>query len=66
MQLNWLRELGKDDRGSLLRCVLFCDGSADRVAWRLTDVVRRPEVEISAQDRWQPQGVGDVREIELD
>ncbi len=64
--MDRLRELGKDDRGSRPRCVLLCDGSADQVARRLTDVVRRPEVEISAQDRWQPQGTGDAREVELD
>ena len=63
--MDWLKQLGKDNRGSRPRCVLLCDGSADRVAQRLTGVVCRPEVEVSAQDRWQPQGTGDMREAEL-
>ena len=66
MRTGWLKELGKDNRGSRPRCVLLTDGSADQVAQRLTELVGRPEVEVSAQDRWQPQGTRNVREAELD
>lgn len=58
--------MGKDNRGSRPRCVLLTDGSADRVGQRLTRIVGRPEVEVSAEDRWQPQGTRNVREAELD
>ena len=46
--------------------VLLTDGIADQVGQRLTGLVGRPEVEVSAEDRWQPQGTRDVREAELD
>ena len=64
--MDWLKELGKDDRGSRPRCVLLTDGRADRVAERLTRVVGRPEVMISSRDSWQPRGTCDVREAQLD
>ena len=66
MPTGWLKKLGKDNRGSRPRCVLLTDGSKDRVARRLTGIVGRPEVEVSADDRWQPQGTHKVREAELD
>ena len=66
MRTDWLKELGKDNRGSRPRCVLLTDGIADQVGQRLTGLVGRPEVEVSAEDRWQPQGTRDVREAELD
>ena len=64
--MDWLEKLGKDNRGSRPRCVLLCDGSADQVAWRLTEIAGRPEVKVSANDHWQPQGTGCVREAQLD
>ena len=63
--MDWLKKLGKDDRGSRPRCVLLTDGRDDRIAERLTRVVCRPEVAISSGDRWQPQGTSDVREAQL-
>ena len=66
MQADWLKKLKKDNRGSRPRCVLLADGSADQVGQRLTRVVGRPEVEVSAEDRWQPRGTRNVREAELD
>lgn len=66
MHTDWLKKLKKDNRGSRPRCVLLTDGSADRVAQRLTGVVGRPEVRVSAEDRWQPQGTCHVREAQLD
>ena len=64
--MGWLKELGKDSRGSRPRCVLLADGSSDRVAGRLTRLIARPEVEVSPGDQWQPQGTSDVREAQLD
>lgn len=64
--MGWLKELGKDTRGSRPRCVLLTDGSPDRVAERLTRMVCRPEVVVSPGDRWRPQGTSDVREAQLD
>ena len=64
--MDWLRELGKDNRGSRPRCVLLTNGGRDGVAARLTEIVGRPEVLVAARDQWQPQGVADVREAELD
>ncbi len=64
--MDWLEKLGKDDRGSRPRCVLLCDGSADQVARRLTEIAGRPEVKISALDRWQPQGTACLQEAQLD
>lgn len=66
MPTDWLKKLGKDNRGSRPRCVLLTDGSADRVGQCLTGIVGRPEVEVSAEDRWQPQGTSNMREAELD
>ena len=63
--MDWLKKLGKDDRGSRPRCVLLTDGHVDRVAERLTRIVGRPEVMISSRDSWQPQGTSDVREAQL-
>ena len=66
LRTDWLKKLGKDNRGSRPRCVLLTDGSADKVAQRLTGLVGRPEVQVSAEDRWKPQGTRHVREAELD
>ncbi len=66
MRTDWLKKLGKDDRGSRPRCVLLTDGSADQIAQRLTGLVGRSEVRVSAEDRWQPQGKCHMREAELD
>ena len=63
--MDWLKKLGKDDRGSRPCCVLLTDGHVDRVAERLTRIVGRPEVMISSRDSWQPQGTSDVREAQL-
>ena len=64
--MNWLKKLGKDNRGSRPSCVLLTDGSREQVAERLTRVVCRPEVVVSSKDQWQPQGKSDVREAQLD
>ena len=32
--MDWLKQLGKDDRGSRARCVLFVDGGEKGVAVR--------------------------------
>ena len=66
MGKDWLKELGKDNRGSRPRCVLLTDGSAERVAEQLTGVVCRPELSISPADRWQTGGKCDVGEAQLD
>ena len=66
MRKDWLKKLGKDNRGSRPRCVLVTDGSADQVGQRLTGLVGRPEVEVSAEDQWQPQGTRNVCEAQLD
>ena len=66
MRTDWIKKLGKDNRGSRPRCVLLTDGSADQVGQRLARVVGRPEVEVSAEDQCQPQGTCNVREAELD
>ena len=58
---TWIARLGQPPR-----CVLLCDGEADRFARRRTEIVGRPEVKIAAQDRWQPQGTACVREAQLD
>lgn len=64
--MDWLKKLGKDDRGSRPRCVLVCDGTKDRVAWRLTEMVGGSDVVVSAHDRWHPQGTACVSEVQLD
>ncbi len=64
--MNWLEELGRDNRGSRPRCVLLTDGSREQVAERLTRIVGRPEILVSPGDQWQPQGKSDVREAQLD
>lgn len=64
--MDWMQKLGKDNRGSRPRCVLLCDGEADRVARRLTNLVGRPEIRVSALDRWLPRGTACVHEAELD
>ena len=65
-RMDWLKKLGKDRRGSRPRCVLLTDGSPEEVAGRLTQIICRPEVEVSPGDQWQPQGTSDVCEAELD
>ena len=60
--MDWLKELGKDNRGSRPRCVLFTDS----VAGRLRRLICRPEVEVFPEDQWQPQGTSDSREAQLD
>ena len=65
-RMDWLSELGKDNRGSRPRCVLLTDGGRDGVAARLTGIVGRSEVVVLPEDQWQPQGAGDVGEAELD
>ncbi len=58
--------LDKNCRGSRPRCVLLCEGGAEEVARRLTEMVGRPEVDISALDQWQPHGTACMWEAELD
>ena len=64
--MGWLKELGKDNRGSRPRCVLLTEGSREQVAERLTRVVCCPQIKVSTTDQWQPRGKLDVREAQLD
>ncbi len=64
--MDWLKKLGKDIRGSRPRCVLLTDGGPEQVAERLTEIVGRPEVLVSSDDRWQPKGKADPCEAQLD
>ncbi len=65
--MGWMEQLGKENRGSRPRCVLLCDGAADQVARRLTELVGRPgEVSVSATDQWHPRGTVCVEEAQLD
>ena len=66
LRMSWLKKLGKDRRGSRPRCVLLTDGSPEQVARRLTQIICRPEVEVSPGDQWRPQGTSEVREAQLD
>lgn len=52
-------------RGSNPRCHLITTGSREHVAQRLTALIE-PFGEISARDRWMPQGFDDVQEAQLD
>lgn len=65
-EMDWLGELGKDNRGSRPRCVLLTDGDRAQVADRLTRVVGRQEVLFSPYDFWKPIGKSDVREAQVD
>jgi len=64
--MDWVRELGKDNRGSRPRCVLLTDGHPATVAQRLTDIVARQDVQIAFDDEWQPKGMMSVKETQLD
>ncbi len=64
--MDWLKQLGKDNRGSRPRCVLLTDGSREQVAERLTRIVGRAEVLVSPEDQWRPAGKSDVDEAQLD
>ena len=55
METVWWRVLDKD-RGSRPRCVLLADGSKHDVAERLNDLVRLPNVAVSANGFWMPRG----------
>ena len=63
--MDWLKSLGKDDKGSRPRCVLMTNGSREEVAQRLTELVSCTEVSISANDYWIPSGKESVAEAEL-
>jgi hypothetical protein len=52
-------------RGSKPRCHLMTTGSRESVAHRLTALIE-PFGEVSAQDRWMPQGFDNVQEAQLD
>ena len=55
--MSWLEQLPeKEQRGSRPRCVLLTDGEREEVAERLTELVRLPHVEVSADDKWMPCG----------
>ncbi|MXW49275.1 MAG: hypothetical protein F4X81_12240 [Gammaproteobacteria bacterium] len=64
--MKWLDKLGKDRRGSRPRCVLLTEGDPATVSVRLTDLIGRPDVVISPDDVWQPNGKASVREAQLD
>jgi len=52
-------------RGSLLRCLLLTGEPPQHVAAQLTDLVRAPNVAISSDDYWRPQGLRDYKESTL-
>ncbi len=54
--MSWRKHLGKDNRGSRPRCVLFMDGARQEVAERLTRLVDLPCVVVSPDDVWMPYG----------
>ena len=53
--MGWLKQL-KEQRGSRPRCLLLTDGAKGEVAERLTRLVGRPDVVVTAEDRWMPCG----------
>ena len=54
---HWRECLGKDNRGSRPRCVLFMHGCREDVAERLTRLVDLPGVSVSPDDdMWMPYG----------
>ena len=55
MDTAWWHVLEKN-RGSRPRSVLLADGARPDVAGRLTDLVRLPDVAVSANDFWMPCG----------
>ena len=58
-------ELGaRIQRGSKPRCHLFTDGSRDKVAGRLTTLVK-PYGSVSRTHHWMPAGFDDVDEVQL-
>jgi hypothetical protein len=61
-----MRNLGPDKlRGSLLRCLLLTGQPSEDVAVQLTNMVRLPNVVISSDDHWMPQGLRDYKETAL-
>ncbi len=65
--MDWLDQLGQDNRGSRPRCVLLMHGDKEMVANRLTtSVIRLPnEVVITGDDLWMPRGKTSVSEARL-
>jgi hypothetical protein len=55
----------KERRGSKPRCHLLTHGTADEVASRLTSLVT-PFAQVSAADRWMPNGFLELEEAQLD
>ena len=53
--MDWWQKLD-NKRGSQPRCVLLVDGDKDKVADRLTRLVKIPEVSVSSGDKWLPCG----------
>jgi len=52
-------------RGSLLRCLLLTGGPRNHVAAQLKDLVRLPNVGVSTDDYWMPQGLKNYKETTL-
>ena len=52
-------------RGSLLRCLLLTGEAPHHVASQLTNLVCLPNVAISSDDHWMPQGLKDYKETTL-
>lgn len=52
---DWWNQLDKK-RGSRPRCVLFVHGQRDAVSARLTALAGDPDVAVSPNDHWMPQG----------
>ena len=56
--MTWLRALPANRRrGSCPRCLLLLDGDRKAVAERLTGIIGMPNVTVTAQDIWMPQGL---------
>src|SRR2546423_11790521 len=54
----------KERRGSKPRCHLLSQGPAERVAERLSNLIK-PWGQVSARDAWMPAGFDDIDEAEL-
>ena len=55
--MGWLKQLvPKEQRGSRPRCILFTHGTCSQVADHLTGLVNLPDVQITTDDKWMPNG----------
>ena len=64
--MSWLTQLPrKERRGSRPRCILLTHGTRDEVAHRLTRLVNCPEVLVTPEDEWAPEGKFETEELVL-